>query len=93
MRARHLSICHDFSWKTTLLPRGHNATPDDDFADAALVDRVHAHAKHLLSTAVQGAQLIVVDNSPTESVSDDVVTECTRRADIPPYGLIADAVS
>ncbi|MFK4484621.1 hypothetical protein [Curtobacterium sp. AB7] len=72
---------------------GHNATPDDDFADAALVERFYAHAKHWLSTDGQGAQLIVVDNSPPESVSDDVVIEFTRRADMPPYGLIADAVS
>lgn len=72
---------------------GHNAHPDDDFADATLVDRFYAHAKHWLATEGQGAQLIIVDNSPPESVSDDVVIRFTRRADKYPYGLIANAVN
>lgn len=72
---------------------GHNASPDDDFADATLVDRFYAHAEHWLATEGQGAQLIVVDNSPPPSVAHNVVIRFTRRADTPPYGLIHDAVS
>ncbi|WP_425864763.1 ATP-binding protein [Arthrobacter sp. TWP1-1] len=72
---------------------GHNARPGDDFADATLVDRFYAHAKHWLATEGQGAQLIIVDNSPPESLSDDVVIRFTRRVDHYPYGLIADAVN
>jgi hypothetical protein len=72
---------------------GHDAKSDDDFSDASLVERFYAHAKNWLSTEGQGAQLIVVDNTPPDSVSDDVVIRFSRRADEPPYGLIWDAVS
>jgi hypothetical protein len=72
---------------------GHNATNDDDFADATLVERFYAHVKGWLSNAGAGAQLIVVDNSPPESVDDDVVIRFTRSVDEPPYGLIWDATT
>ncbi|WP_337993520.1 hypothetical protein [Arthrobacter agilis] len=72
---------------------GHNARPDDDFADATLVDRFYAHVKQWLATEGQGAQLIIVDNSPPEWVADDVVIRFTRRTNEYPYGLIANAVS
>jgi hypothetical protein len=71
---------------------GHKAGPVDEFADASLVERFYAHAKNWLATDGQGAQLIVVDNTPPDSVADDVVVRFTRRADEPPYGLIWDAV-
>lgn len=72
---------------------GHNAGVNDDFADAALVERFYAHVKRWLASDGAGAQLIVVDNSPPESVSDDVVLRFTRRAEEFPYGLIHDATS
>jgi hypothetical protein len=72
---------------------GHNAGPDDDFADATLVERFYAHAKNWLAHDGQGAQLIVIDNSPPDTVADDVVIRFTRRAEDHPYGLIWDAVN
>ncbi|MCH8560289.1 ATP-binding protein [Nesterenkonia sp. DZ6] len=71
---------------------GHNASPEDDFADASLVDRFYAHAKKWLAGDGQGAQLIVVDNTPPTSLDDDVVIRFTRSAEIYPYGLITNAV-
>lgn len=70
---------------------GHAAVDDSDFADATLVDNFYSHAKAWLSTEGAGAQLIVVDNSPPESVIDDVVVRYTRDPAVPPYGLISDA--
>ncbi|TDD58837.1 DNA recombination protein RecN [Kribbella antibiotica] len=73
---------------------GHNSKGDDrDFADAQLVENFYAHAKNWLATDGAGAQLIVVDNSPPESVDEDIVIRFTRRADSPPYGLIPEATS
>lgn len=72
---------------------GHNASPNDDFADATLVERFYAHAKRWLSTDGQGAQLIIIDNTPPSSVADDVVVRFTRQADVYPYGLIWNATS
>ena len=45
-----------------------------------------------LATDGVGAQLIVIDNSPPDTVSEHVVVHYTRNAMIPPYGLITDAV-
>jgi hypothetical protein len=42
---------------------------------------------------VDGAQLILVDNSPPASVDDGVVIRFTRNPDVPPYGLIPEATS
>lgn len=70
---------------------GHSQDDDSDFADAGLVENFYNHAKGWLATEGVGAQLIVVDNSPPESVADDVVTRYTRDAAEPPYGLIVDA--
>jgi hypothetical protein len=72
---------------------GHNSKPGDtDFADAQLVENFYAHTKTWLSTEGAGAQLIVVDNSPPASVEDDVVIRFTRDPEVPPYGLIPEAV-
>lgn len=71
---------------------GHAAVEDSDFADAALVENFYSHAKRWLASDGAGAQLIVVDNSPPESVANDVVVRYTRDPQIPPYGLIHDAV-
>ncbi|RDI35354.1 hypothetical protein [Lentzea flaviverrucosa] len=72
---------------------GHSADPNDpDFADARLVENFYRHAKQWLAGPGSGAQLVVVDNSPPEVVSDDVVKRFTRSRTNPPYGLIDDAI-
>lgn len=72
---------------------GHAADQGDpDFADTRLVENFYAHVRDWLSTDGVGAQLIVIDNSPPESVADSVVVHYTRDPEVPPYGLITDAV-
>jgi hypothetical protein len=72
---------------------GHSAHPDDpDFADTRLVENFYQHAKSWLAGSGSGAQLVVVDNSPPDSVSDDVIVRYTRNRATPPYGLIYDAI-
>ncbi|SCG49201.1 hypothetical protein GA0070619_2272 [Micromonospora zamorensis] len=72
---------------------GHSANTDDsDFADSRLVENFYRHAKNWLSDAGRGAQLVVVDNSPPDTVAEDVVVRYTRDRNVPPYGLIDDAV-
>jgi hypothetical protein len=71
---------------------GHRAVQGDvEFADATLVHNFYQHVRTWLTTDGAGAQLIVIDNSPPESVADDVVIEFTRDPEVPPYGLITDA--
>jgi len=72
---------------------GHSAVQgDSEFADTALVQNFYQHVRAWLAGNGAGAQLIVVDNSPPETVVGDVVIEFTRDPDHPPYGLITDAV-
>ncbi|MFD4671997.1 hypothetical protein ACFWNN_19860 [Lentzea sp. NPDC058450] len=71
---------------------GHAADPNDsDFADARLVENFYRHAKRWLAGPGVGAQLVVVDNSPPETVAGDIVKRFTRSRTNPPYGLIDDA--
>lgn len=72
---------------------GHAADPGDpDFADSRLVENFYRHVLTWLNADGQGAQLVVVDNSPPDSVSEHVVVHYTRDPAVPPYGLITDAV-
>lgn len=71
---------------------GHRAA-DEDFADATLVENFYTHAKDWLAGDGAGAQLIVIDNSPPDVVTDDIVVQFSRRVDLPPYGLIDDATN
>lgn len=72
---------------------GQGASSDDpDFADSRLVENFYAHIKKWLFRNGRGAQLIVIDNSPPDSVASDVVVRFTRDPNDPPYGLIDDAV-
>jgi hypothetical protein len=72
---------------------GHRAHDDDpDFADARLVENFYQHAKTWLASNGTGAQLIVVDNTPPASMTDDIVVRYTRNREVPPYGLIENAV-
>ncbi len=65
---------------------------DPDFADARLVGNFYRHVKTWLAGPGDGAQLIVIDNSPPDLVADDVVVRYTRSARVAPYGLVEDAV-
>ncbi|WP_157502323.1 coiled-coil domain-containing protein [Leucobacter celer] len=70
---------------------GHRASPEDrDFADARLVDNVYAHAATWLSGQGQGAQLVLVDNSPPQHVN--TLVRYSGDRDVKPFGLIDDAV-
>jgi hypothetical protein len=69
------------------------AHPDDaDFADIRLVENFYRHVKQWLAAPGEGAQLVIIDNSPPESVSTDVVVRYTRNPEIPPYGLIENEI-
>ncbi|MFM1724427.1 MULTISPECIES: AAA family ATPase [Rhodococcus] len=71
---------------------GHNSKDgDEDFADSTLVENFYAHVKRWLAAEGAGAQIIVVDNSPPDSVAEDVVVRFTRNTGIAPYGLIPEA--
>jgi len=72
---------------------GHNAGTDNDFADAALVEKFYQHVIRWLDGNGDGAQLIIVDNSPPDAVAEHVVKRFTRQADVYPYGLIWDATT
>ena len=72
---------------------GHAARLDDaDFADARLVENFYRHVKQWLAGDGTGAQLVVIDNTPPESASDDIVVQYTRSRTIGPYGLIDNAI-
>jgi hypothetical protein len=68
------------------------AAGDSDFGDFSLVSNFYGHVKEWLAGPGSGAQLIVVDNTPPESMAEDVVIRFTRDPNVPPYGLIVDAV-
>ncbi len=71
---------------------GHSARSDDrDFADTRLVEGFYRHVRNWLAHDGIGAQLVVIDNSPPQSVADDVVVRYTRDPAVPPYGLIDNA--
>jgi len=73
---------------------GHSADPNDpDFADTRLVQNFYKHAETWLKEKGEGAQLIVIDNSPPETVSEHVVIRFTRDPKRHPYGLIDDATT
>lgn len=51
----------------------------------------YRHLKAWLAGPGDGAQLIVIDNSPRDLVADDVVVRYTRSARVAPDGLVEDA--
>lgn len=65
---------------------------DAAFADEGLVPRFYRHAKRWLVGPGAGAQLVVFDKEPPESVAADVVVRYTRDRNIPPYGPNDDAI-
>ena len=65
---------------------------DAEFADSVAVSDFYKHLHEWLQGDGLGAQIIVVDNAPPESVDSDVIVRYSRRVDQPPYGLIEDEV-
>ncbi len=73
---------------------GASAHADDlDFADTRLVINFYRHVRDWLGGAGRGAQLVVIDNTPPESVSEeeDIIVRYTTDAETGPYGLIENA--
>ncbi|CCH74890.1 conserved hypothetical protein [Nostocoides australiense Ben110] len=73
---------------------GHRAADlgDTEFSDSRLVENFYSHVRSWLHGNGQGAQVVIVDNSPPTSVDADVVVRYSRDRRRPPYGLIHDAV-
>ncbi|WP_157412219.1 DNA recombination protein RecN [Agreia sp. Leaf283] len=63
-----------------------------EFADIHLVERVYTHLERWLSNAGQGAQVLIVDNTPPSVAEANVVVRYTRDPQIPPFGLIDNEV-
>ena len=61
----------------------------DEYMDPAIVERFYEHVREWAAGHPQ-AQLVIVDHEPPPRSEDQVVVRYTRRADIPPYGLIDD---
>lgn len=65
---------------------------DEEFADIHLVERVYQHIASWLEGAGQGAQVIIVDNTPPELFAHRAVVRYTRDPRRPPFGLIDNEV-
>jgi len=61
----------------------------DEYMDPAIVQRMYDHIEQWLAIHPH-AQIIIVDHEPPTSMEDRVIVRYTRRADLPPYGLIED---
>lgn len=61
---------------------------DAEFADIHLIERLYTHVETWLSDAGQGAQIIVVDNTPPAAVEPHIVVRYTRDPEVEPFGLI-----
>jgi hypothetical protein len=72
-----------------LAPR-HGESPDE-YMDPAIVDRMYEHLQTWLAAHPQ-AQVILVDHETPERARGHEIVRYTRRADVPPYGLIDDQV-
>ncbi|MER5934683.1 DNA recombination protein RecN [Streptomyces sp. NPDC002054] len=72
---------------------GHGGTLDAAIADAIAIDDFYRHLNTWLAEHGDGAQLIIVDNSPPDLVEGNVVVRFSRNEDRPPYGLIDDETS
>jgi hypothetical protein len=72
---------------------GQGGHRDAQFADSVAVADFYKHLRDWLNGPGQGAQILVVDNTPPPSADDDVDIRFSRRVDQPPYGLIDDEVS
>jgi hypothetical protein len=67
---------------------GGQAQDDDEFSDAALIDRFYEHILRWLGGPGTGAQIVIVDNTPPAVADPHVVVRYTRDPARPPFGLI-----
>lgn len=65
---------------------------DPEFSDLTLVDGFYRHISSWLSGAGQGAQIIIVDNTPPAEYAEDVVVRFSGTVGVEPFGLISDAI-
>ncbi|CAN7379931.1 hypothetical protein LJR044_002306 [Microbacterium foliorum] len=61
---------------------------DAEFADIHLVERFYNHVEAWLAAAGQGAQIVIVDNTPPIAVDPHIVVRYTRDPATAPFGLI-----
>jgi hypothetical protein len=61
---------------------------DAEFADIHLVERFYEHIESWLAGAGQGAQIVVVDNTPPKPLEPRVLVRFTRDPAVAPFGLI-----
>lgn len=59
-----------------------------EFADIHLVERLYNHIQSWLGKAGQGAQIVMVDNTPPTAVEQRIIVRYTRDPDTEPFGLI-----
>jgi hypothetical protein len=62
----------------------------DEFADPAIPRRVWEHIVNWSTGMGKLAQIVVVDNLPSDVADDHVIVRYSGHADEPPYGLIED---
>jgi len=65
-----------------------SAAANTEFADIRLIERFFKHVDEWLAGAGEGAQVIIVNNTPPENVIDHVVVRYTRDPETPPLGVI-----
>jgi hypothetical protein len=61
----------------------------DEYMDPAIVAKFYAHVVGW-TTAHPDAQIVIVDHEPPQAVAGHEIVRFSRRADMPPYGLIED---
>jgi hypothetical protein len=61
---------------------------DAEFADIHLVERFYQHIEAWLADAGQGAQIVIVDNTPPMAIGPRIMVRYTRDPAVPPFGLI-----
>ncbi|AEY94314.1 hypothetical protein SHJG_p1183 (plasmid) [Streptomyces hygroscopicus subsp. jinggangensis 5008] len=71
---------------------GHDSGRDSVIADAVSIDDFYRHLTQWLADHGNGAQVIVVDNSPPVLIEDQVIVRYSRDETQPPYGLIEDEI-
>lgn len=88
--AEHPGFLMIDSPQKNLFSSARDVAPDDDeYMDPEIVAEMWNHIEDW-STTNPGSQLVIVDNSPPESVKPFEVVRFTRSRDRSPYGLIDD---
>lgn len=65
---------------------------DAEYADIHLIERFYRHLATWLDGPGQGAQILIVDNTPPDLIAENVVVRFTRDPNTPPFGLIENEV-